>query len=137
MSLSIFDCPVLEHVVSFTAARHNVLAGNIANIDTPGYRAADLSPEMFQSQLKEAIEASQAAESSPAGNSVGAGSADASEAYNAVAATNHTLVYHDGTNLDIEQQASELTKNMMQYNLALSLLTSQYHTFEAVISERA
>jgi flagellar basal-body rod protein FlgB len=137
MSLSIFDSPVLEHVVSFTAARHNVLAANIANIDTPGYRAADLSPEAFQSQLKEAIEASRTTESDQPGNSSDPWSDDAAEAFNAVAATNHTLVYHDGTNLDIEHQASELAKNMMQYNLALSLMTSQFHTFEAVISERA
>lgn len=129
MSLSIFDSPVLEQVVSFTAARHNVLAGNIANIDTPGYRAADLSPEMFQSQLKEAVETSR--------TEPGAQSADASDPFTAVASTAHTLVYHDGTNIDIEQQASELAKNTMQYNLALSLMTSQFHTFEAVISERA
>jgi len=132
MSLSIFDSPVLEQVVGFTAARHNVLAGNIANIDTPGYRAADLSPEMFQAQLKEAIEASRSADSESSADS----SEATNEAYKAVAATAHTLVYHDGTNLDIEQQASELSKNMMQYNLALSLITSQFHTFEAVISER-
>jgi flagellar basal-body rod protein FlgB len=130
MSLSIFDSPVLEHVVQFTAARQNVLAGNIANIDTPGYRAADLSPEMFQSQLKEAVEASRSDD--PSGPSD-----DVPDAYTAVAATAHTLVYHDGTNMDIEQQASELAKNTMEYNLALSLMTSQFHTFEAVISERA
>ena len=59
------------------------------------------------------------------------------DAFKAVAASAHTLVYHDGTNLDIEQQASELAKNTMEYNLALSLMTSQFHTFEAVISERA
>lgn len=132
MSLSIFDSPVLEHVVSFTAARHNVLAGNIANIDTPGYRAADLSPEAFQTQLKEAVEASQNAESNPSDYAA----EESDEAYKAVASTAHTLVYHDGTNLDIEEQASELTKNMLQYNLALSIMTSQFHTFEAVISER-
>jgi flagellar basal-body rod protein FlgB len=132
MSLTIFDSPVLEQVVNFTAARHNVLAGNIANLDTPGYRAADLSPEMFQSQLKEAVEASHADQA----GSVNTGGDDG-DPYKAVAASAHTLVYHDGTNLDIEQQASELAKNTMEYNLALSLMTSQFHTFEAVISERA
>ena len=30
--------PVLQEVASFTQARHNVFAGNIANSDTPGYR---------------------------------------------------------------------------------------------------
>src|SRR5687767_121011 len=48
--------PVLEQVVNFTEARHGVLAGNIANLDTPGYRTRDLSPELFQDRLKEAIE---------------------------------------------------------------------------------
>jgi flagellar basal-body rod protein FlgB len=132
MSPTIFDSPVLEQVVNFTAARHNVLAGNIANLDTPGYRAADLSPEMFQSQLKEAVEANRADQAGPA-----EAGGDDGDAFKAVAASAHTLVYHDGTNLDIEQQASELAKNTMEYNLALSLMTSQFHTFEAVISERA
>ena len=48
--------PVLEQVVNFTEARHGVLAGNIANLDTPGYKTRDLSPELFQQRLKEAIE---------------------------------------------------------------------------------
>src|SRR6185312_9489185 len=49
--------PVLEQVVNFTEARHGVLAGNIANLDTPGYKSRDLSPAMFQERLKEAIDA--------------------------------------------------------------------------------
>src|SRR3954454_8496432 len=47
--------PVLEQVVNFTEARHGVLAGNVANLDTPGYKTRDLSPNLFQKQLKEAI----------------------------------------------------------------------------------
>lgn len=44
--------PVLEQAVSFAQARHGVLAGNIANIDTPGYKTRDLSPDLFQESLK-------------------------------------------------------------------------------------
>ena len=47
--------PVLEQVVNFAQARHNILAGNVANIDTPGYHMRDLSAEMFQDRLKSAI----------------------------------------------------------------------------------
>src|SRR4029078_9760869 len=50
--------PLLENVGSFTEARHGVLAGNIANLDTPGYKTRDLSPQQFQERLKEAIEKS-------------------------------------------------------------------------------
>ncbi len=136
MSLTIFDSPMLEQVVSFTEARHNVLAGNIANFDTPGYRMRDLSPDEFQAKLKEAVEASHAGP----GRFGGAGG-DRSEstrsAFEAVADTKHTLVFHDNSNMDIEQQAAELTKNQMEYNLALSLLTGNFKSLEAAISERA
>lgn len=47
--------PVLEQVMNFSQARHAVLAGNIANMDTPGYRVRDLSPEKFEAKLKEAL----------------------------------------------------------------------------------
>ncbi len=48
--------PVLEQAVNFAQSRHGVLAGNIANIDTPGYKTRDLSPELFQESLKRALE---------------------------------------------------------------------------------
>ena len=48
--------PVLQEMVNFNQARHTVLAGNIANMDTPGYKVRDLSVEDFQSRLKQAIE---------------------------------------------------------------------------------
>ena len=44
--------PVLEQVVNFAQARHEVLAGNVANIDTPGYRMQDLNPTVFQTRLE-------------------------------------------------------------------------------------
>ena len=47
--------PALEQVVNFSQARHAVLAGNIANFDTPGYRVRDLSPERFQTRLADAL----------------------------------------------------------------------------------
>src|SRR5262245_49525796 len=48
--------PALEQVGNFTEARNGVLAGNIANVDTPGYQTRDLSPALFQERLREAIE---------------------------------------------------------------------------------
>jgi flagellar basal-body rod protein FlgB len=32
----------LEHAMTFNRERHTVLAGNVANLDTPGYRPVDL-----------------------------------------------------------------------------------------------
>lgn len=38
--------PVLEQVLRFTAARHRLIAENVVNISTPGYRQKDVSLEL-------------------------------------------------------------------------------------------
>ncbi|HTN77594.1 MAG TPA: flagellar basal body rod protein FlgB, partial [Pirellulaceae bacterium] len=48
--------PVLTEVIGFAQARHNVLAGNMANYGTPGYKVQDLSVENFQARLRDAME---------------------------------------------------------------------------------
>lgn len=117
--------PVLEQVVNFSQARHNLLAGNIANMDTPDYKARDLSPEMFQSDLKRAIETGSVEHDL-------FGTAAAGQSYQKT-----NTLFHDGSNDSLEHQVTEVTKNQMQHNLALSILTSQFRLLQAAISERA
>jgi flagellar basal-body rod protein FlgB len=128
--------PLLEQVVQFSEARHNVLAGNIANYDTPGYRVRDLSPVQFESQLKQAVEAHhRQATEADGGEAVDSGQNE--NAFSPVRDSSKNLVYHDDSNVDLEQQAAELTKNQLQYNLAVSVMTSQFRLLQAAISERA
>jgi flagellar basal-body rod protein FlgB len=134
MSIGLFGAstiPVLEQAVSFGQARHNVLAGNIANVDTPGYRAHDLSAAVFQQRLQEAIEARQS-------GSAGADdlAADDGQSLKLTDAF-ETVLRHDDGKVSLEQQVAELTKNQMQYNTAIAIMTQQFHLLEAAISERA
>src|SRR5690349_19922704 len=48
--------PALAETVNFAQSRHSVLAGNIANVNTPGYRVRDLNPTSFQERLKETFD---------------------------------------------------------------------------------
>lgn len=43
--------PTLEHAMRFRVARQGLLAANLANVDTPGYRRRDLR---FQAELQKA-----------------------------------------------------------------------------------
>jgi flagellar basal-body rod protein FlgB len=141
---SMFDSsalPVLEQVVNFSQARHNVLAGNIANLDTPGYRTRDISPDEFRSRLKEAIEESRrpAVESINSVQSVHTAfeSEPAKNPFRAVKESLNSILRHDDANVSMEQQIAELSKNQMQHNLAVNLLASQFRLLQAAISERA
>jgi len=122
--------PVLQEVVSFAQARHTVLAGHIANLDVPGYQARDLSVEDFQARLKEAL----AARSGPAAGSPGEpGFADAPRPA-AVAGVSQSVQRHDLGNVDLETQVSEMVKNQMQHNLAMTILTNQFKLLQTAIS---
>ncbi len=135
--------PVLEQVVNFTEARHGVLAGNIANMDTPGYKSRDLSPAMFQERLKEAISAqhepikTESEYFDPETEYFQQKQVDTSfNKLNKVAETSKAILRHDGGEVSMEDQVNEIVKNQQQHNLAISIMTSQFRTLRAAITER-
>ncbi|MGE0609191.1 MAG: flagellar basal body rod protein FlgB [Pirellulales bacterium] len=122
--------PVLEQVVNFSQARHTVLAGNIANLDTPGYKTRDLSPESFQARLREAIIERDSVGTAGEGSSHG-------DPFQATTSNLHGIVRHDEGNVGMERQVTEMAKNQMQHNLAMAIMSSQFKLLQAAISERA
>ena len=140
--------PLLEQVVNFTEARHGVLAGNIANLDTPGYKTRDLSPELFQQKLREAVQTSHAS-SAPAygyGNygsfaspqsasSVSRGDRNFA-AFDQVKDSYKSVLRHDGVNVSMENQINQIVKNQQEHNLAVGILSNQFRLLRAAISER-
>jgi flagellar basal-body rod protein FlgB len=122
--------PVLQEVVNFTQARHNVLAGNIANIETPGYKMRDLSVADFQSRLQEAVE-----ERKHPGVQQSRSDSNyrTAEPLGEVAKNSKTIMRHDENNVNIEQQAAEVMKNQLEHNMALSLLVNQFQQLQTAI----
>ena len=125
--------PVLQEVVGFAQARHTVLAGNIANLDTPGYKVRDLSVEDFQDRLNTAI---QRRHQPPAARSPGDPDEEQNLTLAQVSKDPKTILYHDKSNVGLEYQVSEMVKNQMQHNLALSVMASQFRLLQVAISER-
>lgn len=123
--------PVLEEVAKFSQLRHTTLAGNIANLDTPGYKFRDLSVDDFQSRLQNAVEARRRPPDPyyPSQN----GTTD--QSFNAAVSDKpHTILYHDKSNVELEQQVSEMVKNHMQHNLALTVMKQQFSLLTSAIS---
>lgn len=125
--------PILEQVVNFGQARHTMLAGNLANLHTPGYQARDLSVEEFQTRLKEAIAAR---DQRSATQSPGDLTTDWTELAAAAAENPKGILYHDQSQDAVELQVTEMVKNQLQHNLALTILTSQFRLLQSAISER-
>jgi flagellar basal-body rod protein FlgB len=126
--------PVLEQVAAFAQARHTVLAGNIANLDTPGYVARDYSVEDFQTRLKQAIQSGrQPAMSGSPGELAGMSDVGLGE----VAKTSRSIMLHDQSQVGAESQVNEMLKNRIQHNIAITVLAQQFRLLQAAVSERA
>ena len=105
------------------------MAGNIANIDTPGYQARDLSVEDFQTRLKQAIEDRDQTDVRSPGES----DLPPKPLIADVAKSSQAILRHDMGNVDMESQVTEMVKNQMQHNTALAILTDQFHQLQMAI----
>ena len=136
MGSSIFNAnttPVLEQVVNFAQKRHSILATNIANQRVPGYKGRDLNVERFQEVLAEAIEE----KNNPNENiSPGLVETKSGDPMREVRESLNGILFHDESNLDIERQVAELSKNQVMHNMALSIMEDQFRMLNIAISER-
>lgn len=123
--------PILSAVADFAQVRHTVLAGNLANLDTPGYQAVDLPLQDFRNYLREAVAERETSTISP-GTMVYLRRAGA-PAWSKEA---KPLLRHDGNDVAVEQQVTEMVKNQMLHNTALSIMANQFRLLLTAIGER-
>ena len=117
--------PVLEQMLHFTAARHRLIAQNVVNISTPGYRQVDLSLEKFQKVLAERVN-----------QSAGESEESFSDLTAEVETPRRGILFHDGQTRSMEQLMSDQAKNALMHNLAIELLRRQFQTMETALKER-
>ncbi|MFO1065101.1 MAG: hypothetical protein U0892_14645 [Pirellulales bacterium] len=146
--------PALEQTISFAQRRHALLAGNLANMDTPDYKTRDISVEDFQKQLHTALTepkpASQgyyspgmgtvgqaSAGSVSPGGSVASTAGSKSDGFEKVRDVSKQILFHDGHDVSLEEQVTEVAKNASMHNTAIALMRSQLSTLRAAITESA
>lgn len=116
--------PFLEKTLQFTAARHRLIAENVVNVSTPGYKQKDLSLEKFQSMLAERAKVSdQAAPGATRFDDVTA----------EVENPHRGILFHDGQARSMEQLMSDQSKNALMHNLAIELLRHQFQQIQMAL----
>jgi flagellar basal-body rod protein FlgB len=121
------NAPLVEKVLGFASARHKLIAENIANVDTPGYRTKDLSEAKFFGMLRDRAAARQ--EASPGSMGYDGLNVD-------VENPRAGILFHDRNNRSMEQLASDQAKNGLLYTMAIELLKKQFSTMEMALKER-
>lgn len=90
----------LEQYMTLLSVRQKLVASNIANADTPGYKAQDID---FQTELQNA----------------------ASGIAPAVQPVTGLTVKNDGNNVNLDREARLLAENALRFNIASNLLRSK------------
>jgi flagellar basal-body rod protein FlgB len=117
----------LSRFLDVDVARYELIAANMANIDTPGYRTRDLD---FRSELHRA--AVFVSESEMPGFTGGTLTA---ALYHPVARTVRGLMERpDGNNVSLDRESLLLAEAQMKYNLGIQLLKDQFHSISQAIN---
>ena len=121
------DAPVLEKMLQFTAARHKLIAENVVNISTPGYKQKDLSLEKFQEMLSDRIQQR---------DEGGLGDTSFDDISSEIEDPHRGILFHDGSNRSMERLMSDQAKNALMHNFVIELLKKQYSTMEMALKDR-
>ncbi|MDI5987318.1 flagellar basal body rod protein FlgB [Halomonas sp. M4R5S39] len=114
-----------QQALGLRQQRHKVLASNIANADTPGYKARDMD---FASELKKAV-----AHGSSGGKGLAlARTAERHIAGQGAAPAGNGLLYRvpdqpslDGNTVDMDRERTQFADNSVRYQAGLTILNSR------------
>ncbi len=108
-----------------------VISNNMANVDTPGFKASTVSFEaaLSQASRQQNVEGQEVGVNGAAASSGGAGVHQAR-----VSTDPSTSVRIDGNNVVLEEQQSELWKTYAQYSYLLDRISGHYNTIGTAIN---
>jgi flagellar basal-body rod protein FlgB len=100
----------LEHYMDLLSARQRLVASNIANADTPGYKTKDLD---FQFEFMSRIEGAKPR----------------------LVEVDGLTVKNDGNNVSLDRESRLLAENAIRFSLAANLLRAQIREVRDAIQE--
>jgi flagellar basal-body rod protein FlgB len=117
----------LQQSLNYASVKNQTISSNIANAETPDYKAKDV---VFKDVLNKELSSSITAKRTnsrhlPFEN-------DAQSAYQVVT-RNDTTYNHNGNNVDIDKEMSELAQNQIYYQSLVERLNGKFNSLQTVI----
>jgi flagellar basal-body rod protein FlgB len=104
--------------MSLLSTRQKLVASNIANADTPGYKTKDID---FRAEFAQQMQTQ------------GCGSPETTEAQTIEPAG--LPVKSDGNNVSLDRESRMLAENAMRFQVATSLAQAELHSIRSAIQE--
>jgi len=107
----------LEKYMNLLSSRQKLVASNIANADTPGYRTQDID---FRSEFAQQMEGLECGGQTPAPRTI---------------EPDGLQVKSDGNNVSLDRESRMLAENAMRFQVATTLARAQLHGIQSAIDE--
>ncbi|SEB03410.1 flagellar basal-body rod protein FlgB [Thalassobacillus cyri] len=117
----------LEHSLNYATQKNKTISNNIANVDTPGYKAKKvIFKDILAEQTTNSIEGFR---THPRHLPIGDGALTPYQ----VVTDRGTTYNHNGNNVDIDKEMNELAKNQLYYQSMVDRMNGKFRSLETVI----
>jgi flagellar basal-body rod protein FlgB len=106
---------LLQGYLKVTSDRQQLVASNIANVDTPGYRTKDIN---FSSAMQQAMNEGNGMHLEPASVTV-----------------EGLPERPDGNNVNVDRESMLLAQTQLQYQMGVQLIKSEFHRLLTAIKD--
>jgi len=124
---------LLAHVLDYRAKRHGVIAGNLANIDTPGYRPKDID---FDDALKAALKESDLKLKVTHEGHLPARSSIPSPGQGEFPMKEIGKGLQRDSQVDLDKEMAKMAKNNLLYEATVKMLSKKFDLLRAAIEGR-
>ncbi|MBO8155244.1 MAG: flagellar basal body rod protein FlgB [Bacillaceae bacterium] len=118
----------LEHYLDYASLKNETISNNIANVDTPNYKAKDV---VFKDVFQKAVQ-SPSVEAKRTHPKHIPFSTTTYSPFSVVTKTG-TSYNHNGNNVDIDKEMVELAKNQIYYQALVDRLNGKFGSLQTVL----
>ncbi len=124
---------IVDEKLKYLSQRHQVLASNLANVDTPGYRAKDVQAPDFRKLLAASVGALPVARTHSAHL---AGTPIAATDYRTVTRATTDELNPNGNNVSAEEEMQKIAVNASDYQLTLGIEQGMDRLFNIALGQQ-
>ncbi|ADH99246.1 flagellar basal body rod protein FlgB [Salisediminibacterium selenitireducens] len=115
---------LLETSLNASARRQDTISDNVANVDTPNYKA---KKTVFNHQLQRAMDDQRLRANRLDDRHIEFGGPPRSDAPHIIERTN-TQYNHNGNNVDIDKEMADMAENQIYYNALIDRMNGRFNS---------
>lgn len=117
----------LERALDYSSLKQKVISQNIANVDTPNYKAKDVSfKSVLQNELDHTFNTYRT-------DNRHIDFSDSSSSSTGIITQRNVQYNHNGNSVDMDKEMSNLATNQIYYNALIERLNGKFSTLQNVI----